>query len=86
MTANVGGIDKILRYLAGIVIIVLGIYFKSWWGGDRPDPTAHGCDWMVPTLRTIQNLNQKKSISTSSHRARIERCTRIDRFYSRKYF
>ncbi len=32
MTANVGGIDKILRYLAGIVIIVLGIYFKSWWG------------------------------------------------------
>lgn len=32
MKANVGGFDKIVRYVAGIVIIFLGIYFKSWWG------------------------------------------------------
>jgi hypothetical protein len=32
MKANVGGTDKIVRYIAGIVIIALGFYFKSWWG------------------------------------------------------
>ena len=32
MKANVGGTDKIIRYIAGIVIIALGLYFKSWWG------------------------------------------------------
>jgi predicted RND superfamily exporter protein len=32
MKANVGGTDKIVRYVAGILIIALGFYFKSWWG------------------------------------------------------
>jgi predicted RND superfamily exporter protein len=32
MKANVGGTDKIVRYVGGIVIIALGFYFKSWWG------------------------------------------------------
>lgn len=32
MKANIGGTDKVVRYIAGIVIILLGLYFKSWWG------------------------------------------------------
>jgi hypothetical protein len=32
MKANVGGIDRILRYVAGIAILGAGFYFKSWWG------------------------------------------------------
>jgi len=32
MTANVGGIDKTLRIIAGIVVIALGIIYSSWWG------------------------------------------------------
>lgn len=32
MKANIGGTDKIVRYIVGIVIILLGLYFKSWWG------------------------------------------------------
>jgi predicted RND superfamily exporter protein len=32
MKANVGSVDKVVRYVAGIVIIALGFYFKSWWG------------------------------------------------------
>ncbi len=32
MTANVGGADRILRIVGGIVVIAAGIYFKSWWG------------------------------------------------------
>lgn len=32
MKCNVGKTDKIIRILAGIVIIALGLYFQSWWG------------------------------------------------------
>jgi len=32
MKANVGTIDRGLRMVLGIAIIVLGIYFQSWWG------------------------------------------------------
>ncbi len=32
MKTNVGGVDKAIRIIAGIVIIGLGIYLKSWWG------------------------------------------------------
>jgi len=29
---NVGGADRIVRIILGLVIIALGFYFKSWWG------------------------------------------------------
>jgi len=32
MTCNIGKTDKIIRVIAGVVIAVLGFYFKSWWG------------------------------------------------------
>ncbi|MDP3582158.1 MAG: DUF2892 domain-containing protein [Ignavibacteria bacterium] len=32
MKQNVGGIDRITRFVVGLVIIVLGIVFQSWWG------------------------------------------------------
>jgi hypothetical protein len=32
MKCNVGKTDKIVRIIAGIMIIVLGIVFRSWWG------------------------------------------------------
>lgn len=32
MKPNVGGIDRILRILAGLAILGAGYYFKSWWG------------------------------------------------------
>jgi hypothetical protein len=32
MQCNVGGKDRTFRFAAGIVIIVAGIFFKSWWG------------------------------------------------------
>jgi hypothetical protein len=32
MKANVGSADRIIRFILGAVIIVLGFYFKSWWG------------------------------------------------------
>ena len=32
MKTNVGGIDRTLRYIAGLAIIGAGFYFQSWWG------------------------------------------------------
>jgi hypothetical protein len=32
MKANVGGIDKAIRIVVGLIIIALGIIYKSWWG------------------------------------------------------
>jgi hypothetical protein len=32
MKTNVGGIDRILRYAAGLALLGAGLYFKSWWG------------------------------------------------------
>jgi len=32
MKTNVGGIDRILRFLVGLTLLGAGYYFKSWWG------------------------------------------------------
>lgn len=32
MNPNVGGIDRILRLIAGLAILGAGLYFKSWLG------------------------------------------------------
>ncbi len=32
MNRNVGGIDRGLRAIAGIVAIAAGLYYQSWWG------------------------------------------------------
>ncbi len=32
MMHNVGGIDRVVRALAGVAILGAGLYFKSWWG------------------------------------------------------
>jgi hypothetical protein len=52
MKANIGGVDKPIRIIAGIVIIALGIYLRSWWGlvGILPLATAliNFCPLYVP--------------------------------------
>ncbi len=32
MKKNVGKTDKIIRIVLGLIIIIVGIYLKSWWG------------------------------------------------------
>ena len=27
-----GSIDRVLRFIAGVVIMALGYYYESWWG------------------------------------------------------
>ena len=32
MKCNVGGVDKTIRIVVGLVIIAAGLLLKSWWG------------------------------------------------------
>ena len=32
MTKNMGGIDRGIRFILGLLIVGAGIYFKSYWG------------------------------------------------------
>ncbi|MBW2557839.1 MAG: DUF2892 domain-containing protein [Deltaproteobacteria bacterium] len=32
MKRNIGKIDRIIRIVIGVGIIVSGVYFESWWG------------------------------------------------------
>jgi hypothetical protein len=32
MKCNVGSTDRLLRIIAGLVVLILGVVFKSWWG------------------------------------------------------
>ena len=32
MKANIGTVDRVIRVIAGLVIIGLGVYGRSWWG------------------------------------------------------
>jgi len=42
MTVNIGMVDRLIRIAVGLVLVGLGIYFKSWWGlaGILPIATA----------------------------------------------
>ena len=32
MKCNVGTTDRLVRIIAGVIVVLLGFYFKSWWG------------------------------------------------------
>ncbi len=42
MEKNVGGIDKVVRIILGVVILLAGIIFNSWWGIVGLVPLATG--------------------------------------------
>jgi hypothetical protein len=42
MTRNVGGWDRWFRIVLGLVVIGVGIYFKSWWGALGAIPLLTG--------------------------------------------
>ena len=49
MKKNIGTTDKVIRIIVGVIIIILGFVFKSWWGiiGILPLITA-AIGWCPP--------------------------------------
>lgn len=32
MKCNVGATDRLVRIIVGVIVLLLGFYFKTWWG------------------------------------------------------
>ncbi|MBW1861984.1 MAG: DUF2892 domain-containing protein [Deltaproteobacteria bacterium] len=49
MKKNIGTTDKVIRIIVGVIIIIIGFVFKSWWGiiGILPILTA-AIGWCPP--------------------------------------
>jgi|WetSurMetagenome_2_1015567.scaffolds.fasta_scaffold1705619_2 hypothetical protein len=63
MKTNVGGADRIVRIILGLVIIVLGFIFKSWWGIIGFVPVITGLLNFCPAY-TLLGVSTKKKINT----------------------
>jgi len=52
MRKNMGNADRILRAILGIIVIIIGIYYQSWWGALGMIPlltaTISWCPIYVP--------------------------------------
>ena len=67
MTTNIGTVDRVVRVVVGLVIIGVGICFRSWWGliGLLPLLTAvvRFCPVYVPFgISTCKTEAQKPPI------------------------
>lgn len=63
MKTNVGGADRIVRIILGLVIIILGFIFKSWWGVIGFVPVITGLLNFCPAY-TLLGVSTKKKINT----------------------
>ncbi len=64
MEKNVGKTDTIVRIILAIVILTLGIYYRSWWGALAVIPlfTAfiHWCPLYIPFhIKTVKRENKQ---------------------------
>jgi len=48
MKKNVGGIDKTTRIVVGVIVILAGIIFQSWWGVIGIIPLVTGMSSTCP--------------------------------------
>ena len=67
MRKNVGSVDRLLRLILGVVIIVWGVYDESWWGLIGVVPLMTGfmnwCPIYIPfKISTIKPGDNKKEI------------------------
>lgn len=60
MKANVGSADRAIRIILGAIIIILGFYFKSWWGVVGIVPILTGLLNYCPAYSLIGVSTQKK--------------------------
>ncbi len=60
MKQNVGNADKIIRWIIGIVIAGLGIYYQSWWGLLAIIPIATALFSFCPLYAPFKLSTMKK--------------------------
>lgn len=63
MKSNIGSTDKIIRIVAGLVIVALGLMFSSWWGLVGVVLLATGLMNFCPAYSLI-NFSTNKKVPT----------------------
>lgn len=62
MQCNVGKTDRMIRIIAGLVIVVLGLVYQSWWGLIGIVPLMTGvirwCPAYLPFKFSTDKTNQ----------------------------
>lgn len=53
MEINIGSTERLLRIIAGVVIISLGLYFQSWWGVIGLVPLLTGLFRFCPLYKML---------------------------------
>ncbi|MDN3397517.1 DUF2892 domain-containing protein [Psychrobacter sp. APC 3426] len=53
MKTNIGSTERLLRVMAGIVIIALGMYYGSWWGVVGLIPLLTGLFRFCPLYKML---------------------------------
>lgn len=53
MKINIGSTERLLRIIAGVVIIGLGLYFQSWWGVIGLVPLLTGLFRFCPLYKML---------------------------------
>lgn len=54
MEINIGSTERLLRIIAGVVIIGLGLYFQSWWGVIGLVPLLTGLFRFCPLYKMLE--------------------------------
>jgi hypothetical protein len=48
MKVNVGGTERVIRVVVGVVIVAIGVFYQSWWGAVGLVPIATGLSGWCP--------------------------------------
>jgi Protein of unknown function (DUF2892) len=73
MQKNVGQIDKMIRIVIGIAVIVLGIINQSWWGAVGLVPLLTAFIGFCP-LYTVLNISTGESCSCNEKPGKNSSC------------
>ncbi|WP_201616310.1 DUF2892 domain-containing protein [Psychrobacter urativorans] len=60
MKINIGSTERMLRFIAGVIIIGVGAYYQSWWGVIGLVPLLTGLFRFCP-LYAMLGMNTCKS-------------------------
>ena len=66
MTCNVGKTDKIIRIILGIVILLIGLFYHSWWGLIGLIPLITGLISFCPLYSILKLSTAKEAGGESS--------------------
>jgi hypothetical protein len=71
MEKNIGKIDKWIRIVIGVVVLVIGMIYKSWWGLLGLIPIITAVVGVCPLYKLFKiNTNKKKEDQAQPQQAK----------------